>query len=388
MCFHDNAIDPNYFDDFADYASAHTVTGWFWTGWTGPDTFMETSGSDASVLTCAAERHHPNQNYDQTATRVLKTMQSSEYLYDDNGDSISLKSKYDLSYADLLHNGCIAATIWSAGLDASAVLAYHPFSYGRKDACHIKVVSFMGHTATVPLCGPSNLLPGVLFTAEEADDWFTSRGMNREQWLSLFWSHTLMDNTAHKCPVRHLPCTHSPTNVECCDYDVPADSCDIDFNGDGFACANDWGDDKTDYILEDGAVLDYFGYFLTRGEHQPTDISEITDPEDASCNWKFKSDVETEPDIEHDWPLTRFDCSISKDVIENDTMDATAKAELLDVIDEFKDHDKERMADYLLCALGMMSTGDPKVSAGGACKRFEDEDPDFTTDYHKFGAAM
>jgi hypothetical protein len=121
---------------------------------------------------------HPNQNYDQTASRVLKTFQDTKYL----GEGVSLKDKYQLSYADLLHNGCIAATIYTTEASSDDVLLYNPFVFGRRDACHTKSSSSTdtkGSASTrVPLCGPTEVLPGVTDSIQALNNWFLNRNMN------------------------------------------------------------------------------------------------------------------------------------------------------------------------------------------------------------------
>jgi Peroxidase len=159
MCFHDNAINP-LAPEFQDYVaqSIDPVTN----KWIGGSRYMKTSGADASHLICPDERYHPNQNYDQTATRVLNAIQSD------------LKSKYKyMSYADLLHNGCNAAVIYLTRQRPIISLSSHPFTFGRKDACH----KDMKCGKKYPLCGPTELLPGVGMSVPEVNDWFLTRGM-------------------------------------------------------------------------------------------------------------------------------------------------------------------------------------------------------------------
>ena len=174
MCFHDNAIDP-FQPPFPLYVKKNLVNVRGTLKWNGPSRYLETSGSDASVLVCPEERYHPNQNYDQTASRVLKTFQDAKYL----GEGKSLKDKYQLSYADLLHNGCIAATIYTTKASSVEVLQYNPFVFGRRDACHTPSTNVKGAVSTaVPLCGPTEILPGVELSIEKMNKWFTDREMN------------------------------------------------------------------------------------------------------------------------------------------------------------------------------------------------------------------
>jgi hypothetical protein len=142
MCFHDNtpvlenggvksAKPPQYVKDniVIDPKDGKKT-------WGGNTRYMETSGADASVLICPEERYHPNNNYDDTASRVLEAFQKKSLP-----DGTSLKEKYDLSYSDLLNNGCIAAVIWAAtnadtSLFPEVLLDENPFVFGRRDACH------------------------------------------------------------------------------------------------------------------------------------------------------------------------------------------------------------------------------------------------------------
>jgi hypothetical protein len=176
MCFHDNAIVDSQ-PPFPQYVMENLATEGGNLKWKGPSRYLETSGADASVLVCPEERYHPNQNYDQTASRVLKTFQDTKYL----GEGVSLKDKYQLSYADLLHNGCIAATIYTTEASSVDVLTYNPFVFGRRDACHTKSSSSTGNgseSTRVPLCGPSEVLPGVNDSIEVLNNWFLNRNMN------------------------------------------------------------------------------------------------------------------------------------------------------------------------------------------------------------------
>jgi hypothetical protein len=178
MCFHDNAIVDSQ-PPFPKYVTENLKDVRGTLKWTGPSRYLETSGSDASVLVCPEERYHPNQNYDETASRVLKTFQDPKYL----GEGESLKDKYRLSYADLLHNGCIAATIYTTKASSVEVLGSNPFVFGRRDACHTtsSTTSLTGNgsaSTRSPLCGPTEVLPGVTDSIEDLNNWFLFRQMN------------------------------------------------------------------------------------------------------------------------------------------------------------------------------------------------------------------
>ena len=191
MCFHDNSIDSSIQIPFNEYVKNHLKKG----KWKGPTRYLETSGADASVLICPEERYHPNQNYDQTASRVLYALQSADTgILDDTTDTaISMVDKYGLSYADLLHNGCVAAAIFLTQVEKEDLDTV--FKFGRKDACHLPAgrKNAQGKFGPVfSLCGPTENLPGVSMEADELSNWFYDRGMNECTWLALMWTHTVM----------------------------------------------------------------------------------------------------------------------------------------------------------------------------------------------------
>lgn len=182
MVFHDNTIVG---DSIAEYVSdkIDPVTK----EWTGPYTIIPTSGLDASVLTCKPERLHPNNNYDQTASRILYAFQTSdEYpvgpgIKDSAGSGTSLISKYGVSYADLLHSCTVAATRYliddefALGLEIEVSdeqltdllnIVENEMDFGRKDACYFStnedvLADELAANNRHPLCGVPDILPGV-----------------------------------------------------------------------------------------------------------------------------------------------------------------------------------------------------------------------------------
>jgi hypothetical protein len=200
MCFHDNAInieDTNV--DFRTYVSNAIDPDT--NKWTAESRFMITSGADASHLICPQERTHPNNNMDQTATKVLTRIQRST----------TLKAKHpDMSYADLLHNGCNAATIYMTSTDPTAALTSNPFTFGRKDACHVDVKCGKKYA----LCGPSEVLPGVNLNVNAVSDWFTDRGMSLCSMMALMWTHTTIEDMDFLCPLQRLICTATQADVD------------------------------------------------------------------------------------------------------------------------------------------------------------------------------
>jgi hypothetical protein len=287
MCFHDNAINPEL-PDFQDYIDSFIeVDTMGFTRWTGPPTHLATSGGDASVLLCSMERFHPNQNYDQTASRVLYALQTKTIpgVVDFDGSPTNMVDKYKLSYSDLLHNGCVAAAIYLRpkmnrmlrGDDAKSALAETPMLFGRKDACRYQ----WAYKTRDALCGPTELLPGLQLNTKQSNDWFVTRGMTPCQFMALMWTHTTMDNMGPVygiCPIMHLPCT---------------------------------------FEYEDGEeeTLDYFTKFLQPGIHKVASVAEILDePENPNCDWT--------PNVgkcgagpQEFWPLTAVDCTLSLDVV-------------------------------------------------------------------------
>ena len=176
MCFHDNTVVPTK-PDFQDYIAENIDESGFWHG---PGKFLETSGADASLLVCEEERLHPNNDYDETASRVLYSMQVEHVI--DGGKS--LKEKWGLSYADLLHNGCLAAATYLTRQAPSSVFKLNPMQTGRRDACY----SDRACGKKYDLCGLPNILPAVDLTVTQVNDWFLSRGMSECLWLSTMWT--------------------------------------------------------------------------------------------------------------------------------------------------------------------------------------------------------
>jgi len=247
MCFHDNAIDPKqpHFQDYIDNfirIDSHNQTRW-----TGPMQFLETSGADASNLVCSVERFHPNQNLEGTASRVLFSLQSKDIqgIVDTAGNPTNMVGKYNLSYADLLHNGCLAATKYLRRdkFSSSNSINYEAPSmlFGRKDACRYK----WKEGKRKALCGPTELLPGLALTTKESNDWFIDRGMTPCQFMALMWTHSTLapmaDNVGNTCPLTKLPC---------------------------------------------GEELDYFTAFLQPGQHRVASVDAIEEDKEApNCNW-------------------------------------------------------------------------------------------------------
>lgn len=290
MAFHDNSLNivNGVAMDGAEYVDSKINS----VGeWNGPDLMMETSGGDASVLTCKPERFHPNQNYDQTASRILHAFQSTASYPVGPGvgaDGDSLMSKYQMSYADALHNCALAAlkymteaddgTPTELGIDTAQRDAitnvYHQFSFGRKDACYV-TTNFdllfssdgLGANSRRPLCGPTDILPGVTLSANGVRDWFESRGMPVGVWLSLFGTHTALDNFSDPTIVRS--------------FGLP---------------------DK-----------DYFEDFVGCPFHRVR--PPVTDPEDTGCEWRpvCKSPFPNE----EPWFLVQSDCAMGIDVIQD-----------------------------------------------------------------------
>ena len=287
MAFHDNSINGQ---DHADYVNANIDPAT--AKWTGPELLMETSGGDASVLVCEPERLHPNQNYDQTASRVLHAFQSTADFPEGpgiGGSGESLMTKYDMSYADALHNCALAAikfmtepdgiNIDQLELDIKNIekrriaRVYDKMTFGRKDACYVtdkSPSSFsddLGANSRRPLCGPTNVLPGVTLDAAGVKNWFDSRGMPVGVWLSLFGTHSALDNFSDPQMIRF--------------FGIPG--------------------------------KDYFEDFVGCPFHKLT--APVTDPEDSGCQWTPVCDDPSNDD-EEPWNLVQSDCATSIDLIQ------------------------------------------------------------------------
>jgi len=283
--------------------------------WIGPKRYLETSGGDASVLTCPEERFHPNNNYDNTASRVLNALLRKDIP---KFQGRSMIEKYGMSYADLLYNGCQAATVYTTtfarpDINNSEWVQPQPghleegqnklypgiFRFGRRDACYKDPLApegkgkskggtdyFTGSHMKFALCGPTELLPGLGLGAQEYDEWFLSRGMSSCNWMALMWTHTTMDALGLECPLKELP-----TN--------PASFGDVQV-------FHKYGNSDLIYF-KPGDELDYWRFFLDRGVHTPSDANELSmNHEDSGCEWIVDG-------FKVNWPLTRTDCVISLD---------------------------------------------------------------------------
>ena len=310
MCFHDSTIDPAQ-PKFQKYvaSSIDPVTK----KWIAESRYLKTSGADASNLICPDERFHPNNNHDQTAPRVLRSIQNT------------LKKKHPhMSYADLLHNGCNAATIFLTGQTNPALsLAKNPFTFGRKDACHVDKKCFQRY----PLCGPSELLPSIFLSAPQVTRWFTSRGMSACLFAALMWTHTTLDSMASLCPIRRLTCTASQTDVD-------------DFT------------DESNLYFKAGDNLDYFNFFLTRGTHRT--LPGTGEEGVPNCNWVVNNRLVP-------WPMTGIDCTIGLSNVQR-----TGPVALANAIKNFAHNATYNRVDVLQCALKVL--GGQGGLENGACK--------------------
>jgi len=247
-------------------------------------------------------------------------------------------SKYDFSYADALHNCALAAVKFMTETDdAGTVLeidissaqkealanVVDKFSFGRKDACYITHkfnlnYGFLGANSRRPLCGPTQLLPSVRSSAAGVNNWFTSRGMPVGIWLSLFGTHTALDNFSKPANLRHF-------GLEDTDYFVDFVGCPM-------------------HALR-AAVVD----------------------RDAGCDWTPQC---KDPDNreKENWYLVQSDCATSIDIIEN----VVGLEDLTDQMYSYIDIPGSWLPD-IVCALGHLG-GDnedcigpnAEVNAGGS----------------------
>jgi Peroxidase len=300
MCFHDNAVNSSAVD-FQTYVQ--NAIDPKTKKWTAESRYMITTGADASNLICSEEREHPNNDLDQTATRILSNIQRS------------LKQKHhQISYADLLHNGCNAAAIFLTGADPIASLQTNPFTFGRKDACHVDVKCSKRYA----LCGPTEFLPGVNLDINNVTSWFTTRGMNECLFMALMWTHTAIEPMGLLCPLQKLTCTASSDDVSL------------------------YGEDNRYFQV--GDELDYFNFFLDRGTQM---VVAKKDDDDAGCKW-----VVDGKDVS--WPMTRIDCTLGISNVEANINGGTTSA-LVNVIKNFAHNASTyNRYDILRCALNVL----------------------------------
>jgi len=281
MAFHDNAIDKDA-QEFQEYVAASIDDNG---EWIGDLRNMPTSGADASVLMCIEERYHPNQNYQSTATKIVRAFQTPLF------DGLNLEQKWDLSYTDMLHNCAKAAGVWLARdtggpsnvVDPEVIFRdFYPMTFGRKDACYYKegcvaeeLEKFRVNNR-MALCGPSEQLPGLTMKANDLNNWFRERGMNECLWGALFGTHTTMDTMRIDTATVHMPHT--------------TDSADV------FQLEQRMGTNEM-YFDSSGELLDYMEYFWNRGEHDPLPDAPLGG---APCDWS-----------EGHWPMTLIDCEIA-----------------------------------------------------------------------------
>ncbi|CAN8062710.1 unnamed protein product [Agarophyton chilense] len=277
MAFHDNSINPAL----------------------GPNRFLRTSGGDASVLTCRIERLHPNQNYDQTASRILFAFQTRDVP---GLGGQSLMEKYQMSYADALHNCALAAVSWlNPGEGGSSK---NQIRFGRKDACFFSDDAILATDALSldgnnPLCGPTELLPPVTFSARQSNRWFTSRGLPERQWLSYMGTHTTFDNFGRTETLRQMP--------------VPGD--------------------------------DYFTNYVGVPVHVPDVEEAANDPENPGCDWTVNG-------LERFWPMSQADCALGIDVI-SENLDLQ---ELETVMDRYISVPASWIRNDLVCAMTLLGS--------------------------------
>jgi hypothetical protein len=214
-----------------------------------------------------------------------------------------------MSYADLLHNGCNAATIYMTGTNPTTALTSNPFTFGRKDACHVDVKCGKKYA----LCGPSELLPGVELDVNQVSDWFTLRGMGVCSMMALMWTHTSVRSMGFACPLQRLICTASQTD------------------------ADEFGSQNRYFNTND--ALDYFDFFLDRGTHTPVDGR-------GSCIWKVDGNNVS-------WPMTQIDCTLGLSNVESVT---GSSSDLTNVIKSFVHNSTEYSRyDILQCALNQLA---------------------------------
>ena len=317
LAFHDNSIDG---DPQTYVENALDKNG----NWPASARYMLTSGADASLLICPEERYHPNNNYDESASRVLRAFQ-----YKGMFEGKSLVEKWNLSYADLLHNCAAAAAVHltKTKKEPRDVFTDFPMKFGRKDACFFRSecvpppLEKFRVNDRFALCGPSEVLPNIEMTPVQLNEWFTSRGLNECLWMSLMGTHTTMDNMIIDDVSDNLPLTTKEADV----FQM-----------------NTRGPDDV-YFRDEDEVLDYFSFFLGQGTHVPL---AITDPEAANCDWD-----RDENGVEIPWPMIVTDCKLGLDYVSQFT---PALDELAVAIDDFSKSDPSYWIRHMFCGYAIL----------------------------------
>mmetsp|Transcript_3705 Transcript_3705/g.6782 ORF Transcript_3705/g.6782 Transcript_3705/m.6782 type:complete len:180 (-) Transcript_3705:439-978(-) len=159
---------------------------------------------------------------------------------------------------------------------------------------------------------------------------------------------------ASTCPLKKLPCK---TDTRMYDKFV-----------------KDPGVDRL-YFCEPPQKLDYFSYFLTRGEHETTFENEDNpDPELPSCHWRLEEEDNNNGDFpcyqdindkKNDrWPLTAVDCTIALDNAQKEfgDDDIGMQEAMINFADDIWD-----VEEALLCSLHVL--GGPGNNEGSYCDK-------------------
>lgn len=319
MAFHDNSIADNM-ESPQEYIQKNIdING----NWVGIGRYLPTSGADASVLICPEERYHPNQNYDETASRILRSFQFKSLF-----GSMSLVEKWNLSYADLLHNCAASAAIYMTHAVPEEAFKIQPMIFGRKDACFYtdeKMPNSLERfkiNNRYALCGPTEFLPSLDMNAIQLNNWFISRGMSECLWMSLMGTHTTMDNMILPRCLRNLPHITNITDV---------------------LIMNHRASEKR-YFDGSNKKLDYFSYFLGQGNHKPQ--RPFTDPELPNCDWLRDNDTS-----KIYWPMTIADCELGLQHVKSHGKSLSALANMISNFATLKDS----WTNILPCALAICS---------------------------------
>jgi hypothetical protein len=220
---------------------------------------------------------------------------------------ISLIEKYEMSYADALHNGVFAALHYLSKGSINTMNGGRYFTFGRRSACYHDI------NGTHALVGPTTLLPAVNFDMFQVTRWFDKRGFHPYIWVGLMYSHLLVDD--HSSLEKMLDLT------------------------------------RHDYLKD----------YLAAGKHYPEPDDDTDDPANSQeeeedddtpsgCHWQFASstfqsstntnpidsdrethtetETENENRINVEWPLFQTDCATAPDHV----------TRVLEALEECKPH--------------------------------------------------
>ncbi|CAM9343340.1 unnamed protein product, partial [Chrysoparadoxa australica] len=331
--FHDSGTMPATSQPFPDIISEF-VQG---SHWNGPEKWLKASSADGSVAICRDERLHPNNNYDQFSSRMLRSWQEN-LLTDNDGHKVSMMKKWGMSHTDTLHNCAMAALQYlSKGEFFTAQGDF--MNFGRLDACYIK------HKKVFPLCGNSDILPAPTLDAVGFYEWWDERGFEPPLQIGALSSHTIMDDK----PLEAITSWNT-------DYTVFLRNGTHIFNIEDTVEPEEEEPEEEEPVNE--RVYKLLGLFdVERNLAEPGTESL------NGCKWDPDGDAGPLP-LASNWPHTFQDCTIGNDAIKRifDALGLTIPfeehflGEIQSVVTEFADNEA-LMTRYFLCAMQIFTGG-------------------------------